>query len=258
MTHWVRYERADGTIGFGTLDAGRIAEFTGAFFSGPSGTGKTMAAEEVRLLSPCLPGKIIALFNNFHALAAKLGKPVPAYPLYFIKPAQCVAGPDAPIRRPARYGGKIVFEGELGIVIGRTCSNVSLEEAAHCVFGFTCVNDVTAVELLDADPDFAQWTRAKSFDTFGLLGPVIASALDLSTARVVTRLDGVERQNYPLSDMVFAPAQLVSLISGDMTLQAGDVIACGTSLGVGSIKDGSTVQVSIDGIGTLSNRLLQE
>lgn len=252
---FVRFARDDGGEGFGALEGGRIAEYGGDLFEGPAPTGRTMAAESVRLLSPCRPSKIVALWNNFHALAAKLGKAAPSHPLYLLKPASSVAGPADPIRRPARYAGKIAFEGELGIVIGRACANVSPPQAAGCIFGYTCVNDVTAADVLNETPDFAQWCRAKGFDTFGLLGPCIATQIDLASARVTTAVDGAERQNYPLSDMIFAPDELVSRISGDMTLLPGDVIACGTSLGVGSIKDGATVAVSIDGIGTLANTL---
>ena len=114
---------------------------------------------------------------------------------------------------------------------------------------------MTAAELLEEDPNFAQWTRAKGCDTFGCVGPAIACGFDWANARVVTRLDGVERQNYPISDMIFTPVEIVSRVSQDMTLMRGDVIACGTSLGVGSIKDGSTVEVSIEGIGALRNTL---
>lgn len=256
MTRWVRFEKAGGSAGFGTLQDGSIAEHRGDMFDRPEPTGVRVDAASVRLLSPCLPGKILALWNNFHALAARLGKPIPAYPLYFIKPGSCVIGDGEPIRRPPRYAGKIVFEGELGIVIGRRCANVTVEQAASFIFGYTCVHDVTAAELLNADPDFTQWTRAKSCDTFGPIGPSIVTDLDPASERVVTTVDGVERQNYPLSDMVFSPVQIVSLISGDMTLHPGDVIACGTSLGVGSIKDGATVQVTIGAVGTLGNRLL--
>ena len=156
-------------------------------------------------------------------------------------------GPDAPIQRPQAIAGKIVYEGELGVVIGRRCKDVEIGDAAAYIFGYTCVNDVTAAEVLNENGDFAQWCRSKSYDTFGCLGPVIATELDLSRAAHVTLLDGVERQNYPLSDIIFSPLALVSHISRDMTLLPGDVIACGTSVGVGSIRDGSTVEVRIDG-----------
>jgi 2-keto-4-pentenoate hydratase/2-oxohepta-3-ene-1,7-dioic acid hydratase in catechol pathway len=252
---WARFRTADGRIGSGFLVEDRIVDCEGDFFEGPTQTGASFRLGEVTLLSPCTPSKIVALWNNFHALAARLGKAVPEHPLFLIKPGSSVAGPGETITRPAGYSGKIAYEGELGIVIGKHCKDVPESVAADYILGYTCVNDVTATEVLNADANFAQWTRAKGYDTFGCLGPVIATDLDWSRARVVTKLDGVERQNYPLSDMVFSPAQLVSRISRDMSLMPGDVIACGTSLGVGSIKDGSTVEVSIEGIGTLVNSL---
>ena len=159
------------------------------------------------------------------------------------------------IRRPAGYAGKIAFEGELGIVIGRRCKEVSAAEAASYIGGYTCVNDVTAAEVLHENGDFAQWCRSKGFDGFGCLGPAIASRFDYAQQHVVTRVDGAERQNYPLADMIFPPEELVSRISHDMTLLPGDVIACGTSLGVGSIRDGASVEISIEGIGSLTNTL---
>ncbi len=225
-------------------------------FGAPRPTGAAIATGICVLESPCLPSKIVALWNNFHALAAKLGKPAANHPLYFIKSGTAVIGPAEPIRRPAGYAGKIVFEGELGIVIGRRCKNVSLAAARDHILGYTCLNDVTAADVLNENADFAQWSRSKSYDTFGCLGPVIATDFDWTRARVTTRLDGTERQNYPLSDMIFPPEQLVSLISNDMTLLAGDVIACGTSLGVGSMRDGSSVEIAIEGIGSLTNTLL--
>jgi 2-keto-4-pentenoate hydratase/2-oxohepta-3-ene-1,7-dioic acid hydratase in catechol pathway len=124
---------------------------------------------------------------------------------------------------------------------------------AH-IFGYTCINDVTAVELLKKDATFDQWSRCKSFDTFGVFGPVIATGLDPAALHVRTVLNGQERQNYPASDMFFSPARLVSLISQDLTFEPGDVIACGTSVGAGSMKPGSDVVVSVEGIGELSNR----
>jgi 2-keto-4-pentenoate hydratase/2-oxohepta-3-ene-1,7-dioic acid hydratase in catechol pathway len=197
----------------------------------------------------------VALWNNFHALATKLGKAAPGHPLFLLKPATCVVGPGEPIRRPRAYAGKIAFEGELGIVIGRQCKDVTAAEAFGHIFGYTCVNDVTAAEVLNETPDFAQWCRSKGYDTFGCIGPAIATQFNWVDAKVSTRLDGVERQSYPLSDMIIPPTELVSLISQDMTLLPGDVIAVGTSVGVGSMKDGSTVEVQIDGIGVLCNKV---
>jgi 2-keto-4-pentenoate hydratase/2-oxohepta-3-ene-1,7-dioic acid hydratase in catechol pathway len=131
---------------------------------------------------------------------------------------------------------------------------VSEGEAAEHILGYTCVNDVTAVDFLKKDPTFDQWARAKSFDTFCPLGPVIATGLDPMSLEVRVVLNGEERQRYPIADIVFAPARLVALVSRDVTLEPGDVIACGTSVGVATMKPGSTVTVSIAGIGDLVNR----
>ena len=224
-------------------------------FETPRATGRRFATGSVKLLSPCSPSKIVALWNNFHALAAKLAKPAPAHPLFFLKSATSVIGPGEAIKRPAGYGGKIVYEGELGIVIGSRAQRVSPADAAPFIFGYTCVNDVTAIDLLFENPDFPQWARSKSFDTFGCLGPVITTDFEPAKAVLKVRVAGVERQNFALSDMIFSPHELVSRISQDLLLLPGDVIACGTSLGVGSIKEGATVEVHIDEIGSLQNTL---
>jgi 2-keto-4-pentenoate hydratase/2-oxohepta-3-ene-1,7-dioic acid hydratase in catechol pathway len=252
---WVRFRSNDGRTAFGALDGEQIAEYEGDLFGASRPTGRTIARGSFTLESPCTPSKIVALWNNFHALRAKLGKSVPTHPLFLIKPGTSVIGPNVPIRRPTGYTGKIAYEGELGIVIGKPCKDVSPDNAGDYIFGYTCVNDVTASEVLNENIDFAQWCRAKGYDTFGCVGPVIATGLEWSQARVITRLDGVERQNYPMSDMIIPPEQLVSRISHDMSLLPGDVIACGTSVGIGSIKDGSAVEVEIDGIGSLVNVL---
>jgi 2-keto-4-pentenoate hydratase/2-oxohepta-3-ene-1,7-dioic acid hydratase in catechol pathway len=146
-----------------------------------------------------------------------------------------------------------VFEGELGIVIGRRTRDLGPAEAAGSIFGYTCVNDVTALDLISADAAFAQWTRAKSFDGFGPFGPVIATGLEASTLIVRTLVNGRERQSYPAADMIFSPPEIVSQLSRELTLEAGDLIACGTSIGVGVLRPGSSVVVSIDGIGALTN-----
>jgi 2-keto-4-pentenoate hydratase/2-oxohepta-3-ene-1,7-dioic acid hydratase in catechol pathway len=252
---WARFRSNDGRIGFGVFDGEHIAEYDGDMFGAPRATGRTLAAGEFALASPCMPSKIVALWNNFTALSIKLGKAPPSHPLFLIKPGTSVIGPNATIRRPAGYTGKIAYEGELGIVIGKLCKDVARDSARDHIFGYTCVNDVTASGVLNENVDFAQWCRSKGYDTFGCLGPVIATGLDWSHLSVVTRVDGAERQNYPLSDMIMSPEELVSRLSHDMSLLPGDVIACGTSVGVGSIKDGGSVEVEIDGIGTLVNTL---
>ena len=252
---WARYRSNDGRTGFGIFDDGEIAEYDGDMFDAPRATGRTMERGTFTLQSPCAPSKIVALWNNFHALALKLGKAAPTHPLFLIKPGTAVIGPDQPIRRPAAYAGKIAYEGELGIVIAKFCKDATLEDAGDHIFGYTCVNDVTAAGVLHENSDFAQWCRSKGYDTFGCLGPVIATGLDWSRLRVITRVDGIERQNYPLSDIIMPPQELVSRISHDMSLLPGDVIACGTSVGVGSIKDGCAVEVEIAGIGSLVNVL---
>lgn len=255
MQTWIRFQTGDGETGFGRIEGERVVAYDGAGYAGGQPTGATLPGEGLRLLSPCEPGKVVALWNNFHALARKLEKPVPRHPLFLIKPASSLAGPGDAIVRPRGYAGKIVYEGELGIVIGRRCRDVAPEDAAAHIFGYTVVNDVTASEVIAEDPNFPQWCRAKGFDTFGCIGPAIVTGFDWRAARVVTRLDGTERQNYPLADLIFTPEQQVSLISQDLTLMPGDVIACGTSLGVGSMKDGAVVEVGIDGIGVLVNHM---
>lgn len=252
MTRWIRFAH-QGRPAFGLLENDDILVHEGDLFAEPVATGSRVPLSGVTVLPPCVPGKMICLWNNYRALAAKLGQSIPDEPLWFIKAGSALHPHGQPIRTPAGYGGKVVYEAELGIVIGKQCRSVSEEEAATRIFGFTCVNDVTAIDILKRDVTFDQWSRSKSFDTFGVLGPVIATGLDPMGLQIRLYLNDQERQNYPVSDMVFPPARLVSLLSRDVTLEPGDVIACGTSVGVGSMKPGSTVRVVIDGIGELVN-----
>jgi 2-keto-4-pentenoate hydratase/2-oxohepta-3-ene-1,7-dioic acid hydratase in catechol pathway len=175
-------------------------------------------------------------------------------PLYFLKAPNSFAAHGQAIAALRPDAGRVAYEGELAVVIGRRAKAVTPEQAAAHIFGYSCANDLTAIELLQRDPAFPQWTRAKGFDGFGIVGPVIETDFDPTTASVRTRVDGRERQNYPLADMIFAPHALVARLSHDMTLEPGDVILCGTSLGVLPIKPGSTVEIEIDGIGRLVNR----
>ena len=252
-TRWIRYEHA-GTRAFGTLDGETIARYDGDMFGAPVATGETVALSEVKVLTPTDARKYICLWNNFAALGAKLGLAVPATPLFLIKASSSYAATGDVIRKPKAYDGRVIFEAELGIVIGKRFSGGSEDEARAAIFGYTCINDVTAFEIINEDPSFGQWTRAKSFDTFGVFGPVVATGLDPDTLTIRAVLNGEERQAYPASDMLIKPARLVSLLARDMTLMPGDVIACGTSIGAGTMKPGSQIEVAIEGIGTLSNR----
>ncbi|TAJ85206.1 fumarylacetoacetate hydrolase family protein [Reyranella sp.] len=251
-TLWARIELA-GRPRIGTVDGETIRLHEGTLFDPGPATGESVAVAEAHWLTPTEPTKMVALWNNFRAAAEKNGWAIPAEPLFFLKAPSSYAAHGEPIRAPRSYDGRVAYEGELGIVIGKTCRAVSAVDAADHILGYTCVNDVTALELLNRDPTFPQWTRAKNFDTFGVFGPVVATGLDPSTLTVRTLVNGRERQNYPVTDMVFSPAELVSRISQDMTLVPGDVIACGTSLGVLPMKPGTVVEVAIDGIGVLRN-----
>ena len=255
MAHWMRFEYR-GRQGFGALEGERVRVHRGDLFAGPEATGELLALSELRWAPPCLPSKVLGVAYNSRAVLAKQGVPPAASPFYFIKAASSLLAPGAQFRAPRSYAGRIVFEGELGIVIGRRALDVAPEQAAEVIFGYTCVNDITALDLITEEP--AQWTRAKSFDGFGPFGPVIATGLDPAALSVRALVNGRERQNYPISDLVFSPFELVSQLSRDLTLEPGDVIACGTSLGVGAFKPGMTVDVEIAGIGVLRNSFAVE
>ena len=249
---WVRFLH-DGAVGFGTLVGDDIRVFEGDLFANPLPTGGVLRLADVKLLRPTEPGKVIALYNNFRPWLEKLKVARPPEPLYFLKAPNAYLDPGETIPRPT-CDTRVIFEGELGLVIGRRCKNVSEAQALEHVFGLTCANDVTAVDVLPRDPGFAQWVRAKGFDGFCPFGPTIATGLDVKTLTLRSALNGSLRQNFPMSDMLFGPAELVSRISHDMTLNPGDIILCGTSVGVGVMKPGSTIEIKVEGIGKLVNR----
>ncbi len=255
VAKWIRFEDAAHRIGFGTVDDDEVVVHAGDMFTGAEPTGERVPLESVEVLIPCVPTKMIALWNNLRGAAEKAGLGTPIEPLYFLKAPSSLVPHRARVMRPSSYSGRILYEGELGVVIGKTCVDVALEDVDDVVFGFTCVNDVTALDLIKADPSFAQWARAKGFDTFGAIGPVIASGLDPDALRVTTLVGGKVRQDYRVSDMFFSPRQLVSLISRDMSFSPGDVIACGTSVGALPMRPQVPIEVNIEGIGVLSNCL---
>jgi 2-keto-4-pentenoate hydratase/2-oxohepta-3-ene-1,7-dioic acid hydratase in catechol pathway len=207
---------------------------------------------EVELLAPCSPSKIVCVGRNYAEHASEMGNEAPKEPLLFFKPPSAVTDPGASIVYP-RQSNRVDFEGELGVVLGRRCRNVSRASALDYVLGFTIVNDVTARDLQKSD---GQWARAKGFDTFAPIGPWIVSDLDWRHAQITTRLNGIVKQDASTASMLFDVPALIEYISAAFTLEPGDVIATGTPSGVGPMQTGDTVAIEIEGIGTLTNRVV--
>jgi 2-keto-4-pentenoate hydratase/2-oxohepta-3-ene-1,7-dioic acid hydratase in catechol pathway len=217
-------------------------------------SNKEYPLSEVRLLSPVLPrSKVIGIGRNYAAHAAEMGSDVPAEPLMFMKPNTSVVGPGDPVFYP-RQSSEVHYEGELAVVIGRICRDVPVEKAADVIQGYTVGNDVTARDLQRSD---VQFTRAKGFDSFCPLGPWIETELDAGDLRVQTFLNGDLKQDGRTKDMIFDVPTLVAHVSSVMTLLPGDVILTGTPEGVGPMQVGDEVEVSISGIGNLTNQVKQ-
>lgn len=228
-----------------------IAEVAGdPLYTPVSGTGNRVDLAEARLLAPVIPrSKIIGIGRNYAAHAEELGNAVPDRPLMFLVPNTAVVGPDDPVVIPSVVQ-ECSYEGELAVVIGRMCKDVPVERVKDVIFGYTCANDVTARDLQGPDK---QWARAKGFDTFCPLGPWMETDLDPADVRVQTRLDGATVQDGSTALMVHDVPSLVSYVSAAFTLLPGDVILTGTPAGVGQVEAGQSVEVEIDGIGTLRN-----
>lgn len=219
----------------------------GAPWDGPTPTGDEVPLEGARLLAPVTPTKIVCVGRNYRAHAAELGNDVPAEPLLFFKPPSSLVGPDEAIELPEE-SSRVDHEAELGVVIGARCCRVSEVRALDFVFGYTCVNDVTARDLQKKD---GQWTRAKGFDTFCPAGPFLVTGIDPSALAVRCRVNGETRQDGNTRDMIFSIARLIAYISGVMTLEPGDLIATGTPHGVGPLAAGDVVEVDVEGVGAL-------
>jgi 2-keto-4-pentenoate hydratase/2-oxohepta-3-ene-1,7-dioic acid hydratase in catechol pathway len=253
----VRYAGPDGPS-FGvihehnvyTLDADPLAA---SFDPAAAEPGQLVGGiGEVELCAPCVPTKIVAVGRNYAAHAAELGNETPSEPLLFFKPPSAVIGPDVPIVLPPE-SERVDHEAELCLVIGKRCRRVPVETAWHYVLGVTCGNDVTARDIQRRD---SQWARAKGFDTSAPLGPWIVtnmSAADASNLSVTCQVNGQYRQMGETKEMVFAPSELVSYISQMITLEPGDVVMTGTPSGIGPLQPGDVVEVTITGIGTLTN-----
>jgi 2-keto-4-pentenoate hydratase/2-oxohepta-3-ene-1,7-dioic acid hydratase in catechol pathway len=211
-------------------------------------SARSIPLSDAQLVAPAQPSKIVCVGRNYRDHAAELGNPMPPEPLLFLKPPSAIIGPDQEIQLPAE-SDRVEYEGEIAVVIGRKARRLASNPLDY-VLGYTCLNDVTARDLQRRD---AQWTRAKSFDTFCPIGPVIETDLDPSTLIVETRLNGQLRQRGAAAEMAFPIPFLIRYISHIMTLEPGDVIATGTPAGVGPLAPGDAVEISIPGIGTLRN-----
>jgi 2-keto-4-pentenoate hydratase/2-oxohepta-3-ene-1,7-dioic acid hydratase in catechol pathway len=220
----------------------------GGYRPGREITGQR-TGERLKLLAPVMPTKIVAIGLNYKDHAAEMNKPLPAEPLMFIKPSTAVIGPDDPIQLP-RGVGEIHYESELAVVIGRTASRVKAADARRHVLGLTCLNDVTARELQRKE---IQYTRAKGFDTFAPMGPCVAVGLDAKALAIEGWVNDEKKQSSNTNQLIFPIEQLVEFVSHVMTLNAGDVITTGTPSGVGPLKAGDRFTVKIEGIGELSN-----
>jgi 2-keto-4-pentenoate hydratase/2-oxohepta-3-ene-1,7-dioic acid hydratase in catechol pathway len=199
------------------------------------------------------PTKIIAIGLNYLDHAREFNMELPAYPLIFMKPQTAVIGNAETIIYPPQTK-ELHYEGELAIVIGKKTRNVTVENAEHYIAGYTCANDITARDLQRMD---GQWTRSKSFDTFCPLGPKIAKNIDPTNLAIATRVNGITKQKSNTNQMIFNVFQLVSFISGIMTLMPGDIIITGTPSGVGELQAGDTVEVEIEEIGILKNTVMR-
>ena len=245
----LRFRSPDGKALYGVLEGERIKALEGLPEGSPVFSRAYFSLEEVSLLAPCLPSKIVALGLNYRDHAEELGMPLPEEPLLFLKPPSAVIGPEETILLP-RQSQRVDYEGELAVVIGKVAKNVSPEKAMDYVLGYTCFNDVTARDLQKKD---GQWTRAKGFDTFAPFGPWIETELDPSDLLIETYVNGERKQSSSTRNLLFSVPEIVSFVSEIMTLFPGDVIATGTPPGVGPLKEGDVVEISISGLGSLKN-----
>ena len=239
-----------GREAYGVVEGSRVRALTAAPWAGGLAEGPTVELSQVRLLAPVTPSKVVCVGRNYRAHARELGNAVPKEPLIFIKPSTSVIGPEAPIRVP-EVSKEVHHEAELAVVMARTLTRAATAvEAKAAVFGFTCLNDVTARDIQRAE---AHFTRAKGFDTFCPTGPVVETDLDPMDLTVACRVNGEQRQRGTTKDMVFDPYLLVAFVSQVMTLLPGDVVSTGTPEGVGALKRGDWVEIEVSGIGVLKN-----
>ncbi|MEP7026107.1 MAG: fumarylacetoacetate hydrolase family protein [Actinomycetota bacterium] len=216
-------------------------------------TGASHRVADVRLLAPVLPTKVVAIGKNYADHAKEMGGEPPAEPVIFLKPSTSVTGPGDPVARPVKLSERVDFEGELAVVIGRLCRDVPPERVPEVIFGYTCANDVTARDLQSRD---GQWSRAKGFDTFCPLGPWIETDLDPADLELTTTVNGEVKQRARTSLLLHDITELVCYVTAVMTLLPGDILLTGTPAGVGPLVHGDRVTVAIQGIGALTNPVM--
>ncbi len=255
IQHIARY-RVDGETHHGRREAGGYARLTAPPWLGGRETGAIDARERVGLLPPVAPTKIVCVGLNYRAHIAEsatlvAGANAPEEPLLFLKPASAVIASGEAIVYP-RGVTRMDPEAELGVVIGRRARAVTESEAMACVAGLTCFNDVSARNYQRQD---GQWTRAKGFDTFAPIGPWVAVGLSPDRLQITCRVNGVSRQGGNTADLLFPVPALIRFISSIMTLEPGDVIATGTPAGVAPVEVGDRIEVEIEGVGVLENRV---
>lgn len=239
----------DGQQKYGILEGSVIHEINGTMFDDRGKTGKTFDLSGVKVLAPCDPSKYFVIGLNYAAHIAELGMAKPDEPVVLLKAPTSIVGQDEPIVI-ANPQNETHYEGELAVVIGKLAKKVGKQEALDYVLGYTIGNDVSDRVVQKRD---VRWMRAKSFDTYGPLGPVVETEVDPTNLTITTRVNGQVKQHSNSGDMVFSVADLVSFISSEMTLLPGDVILTGTPGGVGPIRAGDVVEITIDRIGTLRN-----
>ena len=245
--------KAGDDIAYGVADSEGVLVYEGSPFVAWEPTESVVPWSRVTLLAPVLPTKVMCIGKNYQDHADEMGGDVPDEPLVFMKPATSVVGPNANVVHP-RISSEVHHEAELAVVISRPARHIKAEDASLYVFGYTAANDVTARDLQAKD---GQWTRAKGFDTFCPLGPAIETELDpLERLAVICRVNGEVRQAGFTSDMVFGVAEIIAFISAFTTLLPGDVILTGTPSGVGKVEPGDLMEVEIDGVGNLTNRVV--
>jgi 2-keto-4-pentenoate hydratase/2-oxohepta-3-ene-1,7-dioic acid hydratase in catechol pathway len=252
--NFVRY-RIDQQVAYGAVEGDVVHQVTGVPWVLAHQGEAVAPLDQVELLAPCQPSKIVAVGLNYRAHAAEAGHPAPAEPVIFMKPPTAVIGPGAAIVYPTQLSQRVDYEAELAVVISRRARHVRRQDAFDYVWGYTCANDVTARDLQQRD---GQWTRAKSFDTFCPLGPWIVPNLDVSDLAVRSRVNGELRQDGRTGDMIFPVDELIAFVSAVMTLGPGDVILTGTPAGIGPLQLGDRVTVEVEGIGSLTNELVSD